>query len=128
MTRDREPSARCGAAGDRRDGLGADVEPVAGGAVLSSGTLRQLLEPIVGRLAAGLAELVERDGEERLGLRLRQAGLFQQLPADRRGQEYRVRQLGAAAGWACGAAVVGTVLGRGAGLVLLLTCLGFVVG
>lgn len=109
-------------------GHGADVEAVAGGAVLSPGTLRQLLDPVVGRLATGLAGLVDRDGEERLALRLRQAGLFPDLPADRRVQEYRVRQLAAAAGWAVGFAVVGTALGRGAGLVLVLTSLGFLAG
>jgi len=109
-------------------GHGADVEAVAEGAVLSPGTLRQLLEPIVGRLARGLAGITDRDGEEHLALRLRQSGLFPGVPADRRISEYRVRQLVSAGGWATGGAVVGAVLGRGAGVALVLTCLGFVVG
>lgn len=109
-------------------GHGADVEAASAGAVLSPGTLRQLLEPLVGRLAAGLGAMVDRDGEERLGLRLRQAGLFADVPDERRVHEYRVRQLAVAAGCAAAFAASGAVLGRSAGLVLLLAGLGLVVG
>ncbi len=109
-------------------GRGADVEAVAGGAVLSPSTLRQLLAPVVGRLATGLGAVVDRDGEERLALRLRHAGVHADVPAERRVHEYRVRQLGTATAWAAAFAASGAVLGRSAGLVLLLACLGLVVG
>jgi tight adherence protein C len=110
-------------------GRGADVGPVADpGVVLSGSTLRRLFDPIVGRLAARLGALVDRGDEDRLLMRLRQAGLLADVPVARRVQEYRVRQLATAAAWAGGAGGTALITGRGVSLVLAGTTLGFVVG
>lgn len=71
--------------------VGAVVEP---GAALSARTLRRLVGPPVETLARALGRVVDQVGDDALLLRLRQAGLCQDVPEARRAQEYRVRQLG----------------------------------
>lgn len=104
-----------------RSALGRGADPTAlsePGPVLSGNVLRRLLDPVVGRLARRLGTLLDRDADERLALRLAQAGLLPDVPAARRAQEYRVRQL--TRGLAQSAAFGGVALatGRGAGVVL----------
>lgn len=110
-------------------GRGADPAPVVDpGALLSTATLRRLLEPVVGRLARRVGQLIERGGEERLALRLRQSGLLAAVPLERRVQEYRVRTVGQAAlqGMLFGGAAL--VTGRSSLFVLAAGALGVVSG
>lgn len=110
-------------------GRGADVGmAVAGSATLSGSVLRRVLDPLIGRLASRLGSLGNAEGEERLLLRLRQAGLLGEVPVERRAQEYRVRQLSGAVTRAGLFGAAALVAGRGAALVLLATGLGAVVG
>ena len=75
-------------------GRGADVTAVAeSGRTLSTGTLRRLLGPPVEALARALGRVVDQVGDDALLLRLRQAGLCQEVPEAQRAQEYRIRQL-----------------------------------
>ncbi|MBW3576910.1 MAG: type II secretion system F family protein [Actinobacteria bacterium] len=110
-------------------GRSADVLSVATpDAALSGGTIRRLFGPPVQALADRLGRVVDASGEERLLLKLRQAGLLVDVPVERRVQDYRVRQLGnAAAGAAIGVAV-GLVIGGSPSEVLVAGALGFVVG
>ncbi|HVM00776.1 MAG TPA: type II secretion system F family protein [Egibacteraceae bacterium] len=79
-------------------GRGADAAAVAEpGTALSAGTLRRLVGPPVEELARALGRIVDQVGDDALLLRLRQAGLCQEVPEARRAQEYRIRQLGSAA-------------------------------
>lgn len=112
-----------------RSALGREADPpalAAPGPVLSGTTLRRLLDPLLGRLARRLAGLLGPDGEERLALRLYQAGLLVDVPAAQRVQEYRVRQATRALTQAVAFAVGGLALGRGAGPVLAGLVLGSV--
>lgn len=78
-------------------GRGADVAAVAApDGPLSAGTLRRLVGPPVEALASALGRIVDQVGDDALLLRLRQAGLCQEVPESRRAQEYRIRQLGSA--------------------------------
>ncbi|MDP8969479.1 MAG: type II secretion system F family protein [Actinomycetota bacterium] len=110
-------------------GRSADVLAVAeSGSVLSGGTLRRLLWPMIERLAGGLGRMVDSVGDETLLLKLRQADLFTDVPEVRRLQEYRVRQLASAA--TCTAVFGGAaaLAGRSAILVLVAGGCGFVFG
>lgn len=78
-------------------GHGADVTAVVEpDAALSATTLRRLLGPPVEALASVLGRVVDQVGDDTLLLRLRHAGLCQEVPESRRAQEYRIRQLGSA--------------------------------
>jgi tight adherence protein C len=87
-----------------------------------------LFGPPIQALARSLNRIIETGGDEALQLRLRQAGLLQDIPEASRIQEYRVRQLAAA--------VAGVGLGTAAGLMVFqrtgaalgLAFVGFVVG
>lgn len=97
-------------------------------AVSGSGTLAAVFGPIVGRAASRLGRILDRSGDEALALRLRQAGLFPDLPEGDRVAAYRVRQLRSVVSWTAvtvaGALAFGlsTVQGLGMGV------LGLVVG
>jgi len=75
------------------------------------------------RSRAGLGGLLDARSEEGLRLMLRQAGYRDLSP-----EEYRVRQLGAAALGAAAGVTAGLVLAGSAALVLVLGVLGFVIG
>jgi len=114
-----------------RSALGRGADPAAiaePGPVLSGNVLRRLLEPVVGRAARRLGSVLDRDGDERLGLRLAQAGLLIDVPASRRVQEYRVRQLTRGLAQAAAFGTVALAAGRGAGPVLGALVLGGVAG
>ena len=105
-------------------GRSADVPAVqAPQAWLSGGTLRRLFGPPVLALAGWLGRLVDARSDEGLRLQLRQAGFGELGP-----EEYRVRQLAAAAVGTAAGAALGALVGRSAGIALLLGGLGFVAG
>ena len=107
-----------------RLGRSADVPSLAGEeAWLSGGTLRRLFGPPVLGLAGWLGRLLDARSEEGLRLVLRQAGYRELGP-----EEYRVRQLGAAALGAAAGVTAGLVLVGSAAVVLVLGVLGFIVG
>ncbi|MDQ3974190.1 MAG: hypothetical protein M3276_07630, partial [Actinomycetota bacterium] len=110
-------------------GRSADVEPVAQeGAMLSGGTLRRLLGPMIQPLAAALGRMVDSATDEALLLRLRQADLLGDVPQDQRVQEYRVRQLGGAVTYSGLFGAAAATAGQGAVVVLLAGGCGFVFG
>lgn len=114
-----------------RSALGRGADPAAlsePGPVLSGSVLRRLMDPVVGRLARRLGGVLDRDVDERLGLRLAQAGLLPEVPAARRAQEYRVRQLTRGLVLAGTFGMVALAAGRGAGVVLGAVLLGGVAG
>lgn len=107
-----------------RLGRSADLPAQAGeGAWLSGGTFRRLFGPLVLAAAARLGRLLDARSDEGLRLMLRRAGYGALTP-----EEYRVRQLGAAAAGAAAGVVTGLLLGGTAVIVLGLGVLGFVVG
>ncbi len=102
------------------------IEPATG--AVTGTTLHRLFGPPIQSLAGTLSRLIESGGEEALLLRLRQADILQDSPAPARAQEYRIRQLAAAAlGTAAGAAL-GLVVFQRTAAVLGLGFIGFVVG
>ncbi len=102
-----------------RLGRSADIPDLAGEeAWLSGSTFRRLFGPPVLALAGWLGGLLDARSDQGLRLMLRQAGYRDLSP-----EEYRVRQLGAAAGVTVGLFLVGS-----AAVVLVLGALGFIVG
>lgn len=110
-------------------GRGADVGVLAAaGSASVAGTLRRLFGPPVAAAVARIAALGGGTPEERLLLRLRQAGVLQVVPEHLRIQEYRIRQVGSAAlGLVLGVAG-GLAIGAAAGPVLALAMLGALAG
>jgi tight adherence protein C len=107
-----------------RLGRSADVRNLAGEeAWLSGGTFRRLFGPPVLALAGWLGALLDARSEEGLRLMLRQAGYRDLSP-----EEYRVRQLGAAALGAAAGVTAGLLLAGSAAVVLVLGVLGFIMG
>ncbi len=110
-------------------GKSPDVLSVAApGPIMGAGVVARLFGPIVVASAARFGKLVEATGDEGMALKLRQAGLFSDLPEDVRLQEYRIRQLGTTVAAAIVGVIVGSIVGEGASLAVLLGALGFVVG
>ena len=107
-----------------RLGRSADIPDLAGEeAWLSGGTFRRLFGPPVLALAGWLGGLLDARSDEGLRLLLRQAGYRNLSP-----EEYRVRQLGAAALGAAAGVTAGLFLVGSAAVVLVLGALGFIVG
>ena len=110
-------------------GRSPDVLSVAvPGPIMGAGVVARLFGPMVVALAGRFGKLVEATGDEGMALKLRQAGLFNDLPEDVRLQEYRIRQLGTTVAASALGGIVGSVVGEGASLAVLLGVLGFVVG
>lgn len=110
-------------------GRSADVRAVAGpGPALGGGTLRRLFGPLLLALAQRLGRYLDSSSEESLRRKLRQADLLREIPEERRAQEYRIRQVGAALGASAAGIVTGAVLTLGAPTVLVLGLAGFVAG
>ena len=107
-----------------RLGRSADIPDLAGEeAWLSGGTFRRLFGPPVLALAGWLGGLLDARSDQGLRLMLRQAGYRDLSP-----EEYRVRQLGAAALGAAAGITAGLLLVGSAAVVLVLGVLGFIVG
>lgn len=102
------------------------VEPASG--TLTGTTLQRLFGPPVQAIARSLNRIIETGGDSALLLRLRQAELMQDIPEAVRVQEYRVRQLGAAAAGVGIGAAVGLFGLQRPSAALGLTFIGFVVG
>ena len=106
-----------------RLGRSADIPDLAGEeAWLSGGTFRRLFGPPVLALAGWLGGLLDARSDQGLRLMLRQAGYRDLSP-----EEYRVRQLGAAALGAAAGITAGLLLVGSAAVVLVLGVLGFIV-
>ena len=107
-----------------RLGRSADIPDLAGEeAWLSGGTFRRLFGPPVLALAGWLGGLLDARSDQGLRLMLRQAGYRDLSP-----EEYRVRQLGAAALGAAAGVTAGLLVVGSAAVVLVLGVLGFIVG
>ncbi|MFN2555591.1 MAG: type II secretion system F family protein [Nitriliruptorales bacterium] len=107
-------------------GRSADVLAVARPSpLLASGTLRRLFGPPLDALAARLGRLVDTASDERLLLRLRQAGMLLDLPEQRRVQEYRVRQLARGVGGGVLGVLASLLAGANTGVVLVVAFVGF---
>ncbi len=107
-----------------RLGRSADIPDLAGEeAWLSGSTVRRLFGPPVLALAGWLGGLLDARSDQGLRLMLRQAGYRDLSP-----EEYRVRQLGAAALGAAAGVTAGLLVAGSAAVVLVLGVLGFIVG
>jgi len=107
-----------------RLGRSADIPDLAGEeAWLSGSTFRRLFGPPVLALAGWLGGLLDARSDQGLRLMLRQAGYRDLSP-----EEYRVRQLGAAALGAAAGVTAGLLVVGSAAVVLVLGVLGFIVG
>lgn len=110
-------------------GRSADVLAVAHPSpLLAAGTLRRLFGPPLDALVTRLSRFVTTTSEERLLLRLRQAGMLLDVPEPRRVQEHRVRQLARGAGGGVLGVLVSILTGANAAVVLLVAVVGFVGG
>ena len=98
------------------------------GPIFGEGTMRRLLTPIVGSLVDRVSRLITSANDEQLSLRLRQSGLFGNIPESARPQAYRMRALGRATLFGFGAGFLGLTL-RGTALgMLMFGALGFTLG
>jgi tight adherence protein C len=104
----------------------ATVEPVTG--AVTGTTLQRLLSPPLQALASSLSSLIETGGDESLLLRLRRADMLQEIPEPARAQEYRFRQLAAAALGIAAGTVLGLLVFQRTGAALGLASIGFVAG
>jgi tight adherence protein C len=95
---------------------------------LSGGTFTRLFGPPLRSAVERISRRIDAGGEERLRLRLRQAGLLLDVPEEDRVQEYRVRQATSLCVGALAPTAVGLVVGLNAGLVVMVGVLGGVVG
>ncbi|HVM00841.1 MAG TPA: hypothetical protein VM324_16245 [Egibacteraceae bacterium] len=85
-----------------RLGRPADLDPPPAGT--PAGAAAAVFGPLLRAATRGLGRLVDREPDDELALRLRNAGLYADLPAEQRVVAYRTRRLGwiaAAAGVAC---------------------------
>lgn len=110
-------------------GRGADAPGLLdAGPALSVSTFQRLCGPLVEALARRLGGVLDHVGDEVVLQRLRQAGFFQDVPEQRRAQEYRVRQLTSAAVGAVVLGIATLLLTRSTGLMLAGCVGGFVFG
>jgi len=94
----------------------------------SDSVLVRLLGPMVLKLADALGGLVDRDGDERLLLRLRHAGVLGDVPETRRALQYRVQVVSTAALATAGGLGLGLLVGRSAPAALGLGLVALVFG
>src|SRR6266511_2249863 len=94
------------------------------GTMLNDSTLVRLFEPLV-RLLGGLFDW---GGDERLLLRLRQAGVLMDVPESRRATQYRVQLLTSAAAATAFGLVIGLLIGQSAAVMLFLGGVGLIFG
>jgi tight adherence protein C len=94
----------------------------------SDSVLVRLLGPMVLKLADALGGLVDRDGDDRLLLRLRHAGVLGDVPETRRALQYRVQVVSTAAVATAGGLGLGLLVGRSAPAALGLGLVALVFG
>ena len=90
--------------------------------------MRRLLTPIVGSLVDRVSRLITSANDQQLSLRLRQSGLFGDIPESARPQAYRMRALGRATLFGFGAGFLGLTLRGTAVGMLMFGALGFTLG
>jgi pilus assembly protein TadC len=98
------------------------------GTMLDDSTVVRLFEPLVRRLAELLGGLFDWGGDERLLLRLRQAGVLMDVPESRRATQYRVQLLTSAAAATAFGLVIGLLIGQSAAVMLFLGAVGLIFG
>jgi Flp pilus assembly protein TadB len=109
-------------------GQGIDLLALSQPAGPAESILFRLFAPPVTRLAQLLGGIVESHGDERLLLRLRQAGVLRHVPEHRRALQYRVQLFSTAAVSVLVGLVIGFVFTRAAAGVLLFGGVGLVFG
>ena len=106
----------------------ADVRGAAmAGPTFGDATMKRLFGPMIDRAIGGFGKLIATAHPERLELRLRQAGLYPDLPAAQRVQEYRVRSLVRSLLWSVGLGFLGLVI-SGPLYMAVFAILGFIYG
>ncbi len=106
----------------------ADVRGSAlAGPTFGDATMRRLFGPMIDRVIQGFGRLVATSNTERLGLRLRQAGLYPDLAARGRVQEFRVRSLVRSLSWSGSLGFLGLLI-SGPVYMILFAALGFLYG
>jgi Flp pilus assembly protein TadB len=106
----------------------ADVRGAAhSGPAFGDATMKRLFGPMLDRVVEGFGKLVATSNTERLAMRLRQGGLYPDLPAQQRVQEFRVRSLVRSLTWAAGLGFFGLVV-SGPLYMVVFSVLGFVYG
>lgn len=92
-------------------GRSADVRALGSGGGSSGSALVGVFRPMLLAVATRLDRLIDRQGESNLSGKIRQAGLFPDLPESQRVGAYRIRQLGNVATWGAGAVLLVPILG-----------------
>lgn len=106
----------------------ADVRGLArSGPAFGDATMRRLFGPIFDRVVDGFGKLIATSSTERLALKLRQGGLYPDLPAAQRVQEFRVRSLVRSLAWSAGLGAAGLLI-SGPVYMVVFALLGFVYG
>lgn len=106
----------------------ADVRGVAhAGPAFGDATMKRLFGPILNRIIDIFGRLVATSGTDRLAVRLRQGGLYPDLPASQRVQEFRVRSLVRSLSWTAGLGAFGLVVSSPRSMVIF-GVLGFAYG
>jgi tight adherence protein C len=91
-------------------------------------TVSRVFGPIAVRLATTVGRRLDKDGDEGLARRLRQAGVYPDLDDGARVAAFRLAQLRSLAGWAVGAGFVATAVGLSTPGVVALAGIGAVAG
>ena len=97
------------------------------GPTFGDATMKRLFGPVFERVVGWFGKLIASSSVDSLGLRLRQAGIYPDLPEAARVQEYRVRSLIRSAAIGGGLGLLGLIL-SGPIYMVLFACLGFIYG
>lgn len=97
------------------------------GPTFGDNTMRRLFGPMLEHLIGWFGRLIASSSNDRLSLRLRQAGIYPDLAEVDRVQEYRLRSLIRSIAYSCGLGLLGLVL-SGALYMVVFAVLGFVYG
>lgn len=112
-----------------RTSLGRTADPAATArAVLGDGTVGSQARAVAARLTGRFGRYLDGSSEETLRLKLRQAGMFPEVPEQERVAQYRLQQLGATGGWGGLGILAGAALGHGAVATLALLVAGAIAG
>ena len=98
------------------------------GPIFGEGTLRRLMAPIVGSFVDRLSRIITSSSDEQLRMRLRQSGLFVDVPEAMRPQAYRMRALGRSTLFGAGLGALGLMIKGTAAGMLFFGVLGFALG